>query len=180
MGITDAVLSLDGNLLFLESPTKGKERKLEAFDGLTGKQLWKVPDVYAAYPKIDSAGTVLGFAGKGNRYYLLDIASQTLDVVEVHPGCMSPKGSYYCGNPPGDPTGDPTANGLCLYQRGKKEPLLTLGLDSSAFRFPLFNSAGTHLAWPNPDGTFTLCDLEAVRRRLAEVGLGWEPISSAR
>jgi hypothetical protein len=49
-----------------------------------------------------------------------------------------------------------------------------IGPDSSAFRFPLFNLAGTHLAWGNTDGSVTVCNLPEINRKLNEVHLGWQ------
>jgi hypothetical protein len=63
---------------------------------------------------------------------------------------------------------------MLLFRRGRTEPLIALGIDSSDFRFPQFNLAGTHLAWGNADGTVTVCNLPEINRRLSEVGLGWE------
>ncbi|HEV2945825.1 MAG TPA: hypothetical protein VGX70_00520 [Gemmataceae bacterium] len=141
------------------------------FDFRSGKELWNFPEVYAAYPRIDSTSTVISFIGKDGKNYHLDITSKALEIVHVHSRCLGPKGDYWCANPPGVPA----PPGLSLYRRGKAEPLVTLGLESYDFRFSQFNRDGTHVAWGNRDGTVTVCDLPEINRRLREVGLNWEP-----
>ena len=58
---------------------------------------------------------------------------------------------------------------------GRKEPLVTLGLDfrSSWIAFPTFSTDGSLLAWGDDNGTVYVCHIENVRQRLAEIGLGW-------
>jgi hypothetical protein len=36
-----------------------------------------------------------------------------------------------------------------------------------------FSPDGRQLAWGNGNGSVSVCDLEEIQRRLAEVGLGW-------
>ena len=52
-------------------------------------------------------------------------------------------------------------------------PLAVLGIDAPVTIPPAFSAAGRQLAWGSMDGTVRVYDLEAVRARLAEVGLGW-------
>jgi hypothetical protein len=36
-----------------------------------------------------------------------------------------------------------------------------------------FNAAGTRLSWGHSDGRVTVCDLNEVQSRLAEIGFAW-------
>jgi WD40 repeat protein len=169
----NAVGWADGSQLILEVVESGPEKKLKAYDGLTGKELWLVPDVYdtrGASPRIDPTGKFLSFDGKDGAYYVLDIPSQSLANLENRSRAMGPGASYYFSRP----LGYPHQNGMLLFRRGRAEPLITLGIDFSQFNFPQFNLAGTHLAWGNTDGTVTVCDLPEINRRLKDVGLGWQ------
>jgi hypothetical protein len=58
--------------------------------------------------------------------------------------------------------------------RGDDEALLVaFGSSSMSSLVCPFSADGSHLAWGNVDGTVTVCDIQRVRQRLAEVGLGW-------
>jgi WD40 repeat protein len=171
--VTNWVGWVDGSQLIFEVQDPGPQKCLKAFDGLTGKELWSVPDVYdtrGASPIIDPTGKFLSFTGKDGACYLFDIHSRSLATLENHSKAMSPGATYYFGAS----QRYPNQNGMLLFRRGQTEPLITLGIDFSQFSFPLFNIAGTHLAWGNTDGTVTVCDLEEINRRLNKVGLGWK------
>jgi WD40 repeat protein/serine/threonine protein kinase len=174
-GVANGVGWADGRQLILEVVHSGPEKKLKAFDGLTGKELWLVPDVYdtgGGSPRIDPTGKFVSFDGKDVAAYVFDIPSQSLATLENLSRALGPGASYYFGRP----LGYPTQNGMLLFRRGRTEPLITLGIDFSDFnsKFPQFNIAGTQLAWGNSDGTVTVCDLPEINRRLKEVGLGWQ------
>jgi WD40 repeat protein len=174
-GVANAVGWADGSQLILEVVESGSQKKLKAYDGLTGKELWLVPDVYhtgGGSPRIDPTGKFLSFDGKDKPAYLFDIPSRTLTALENLSRALGPGASYYFGRR----LGYPTQNGVLLFRRGRTEPLITLGIDFSDFdsKFPQFNLAGTHLAWGNADGTVTVCDLPEINRRLKQVGLEWE------
>jgi WD40 repeat protein len=173
--VTNGVGWVNGNQLIFEVQDPGPQNKLKAFDGLTGKELWSVPEVYdpsGANPRIDPTGKVLSFNGKDGACDLFDIPSRSLTALENHAGAMGPGASYYSGTS----QRHPNPNGMLLFRRGRAEPLITLGIDFSDLnsKFPQFNLAGTHLAWGNTDGTVTVCDLPEINRRLKEVGLEWE------
>jgi hypothetical protein len=62
---------------------------------------------------------------------------------------------------------------LALCRPDGSSPLTVLS-DWSIPAFQMrFNPAGNLLAWGNPDGTVSVCDLEQLRERLNEVQLGW-------
>jgi WD40 repeat protein len=173
--VTNAVGWADGGQLILEVQAAGPQKKLEAYDGLTGKELWPVSDVYdtsGANPRIDPTGKVLSFNSNDGGCYLFDIPSRSLATLENRSRALGPGASFYFGRP----LGYANQNGMLLFRRGRAEPLITLGIDFSDFdsKFPQFNLAGTHLAWGNTDGTVTVCDLPEINRRLKEVGLDWQ------
>jgi hypothetical protein len=50
---------------------------------------------------------------------------------------------------------------------------LTLDIDDGAAQSPLFNAKSSQVLWGNKDGTITVCEINEVLRKLAEVGLNW-------
>jgi hypothetical protein len=117
-------------------------------------------------------------------------------LLEFHPGGVVPSSVPYrfVAIPDGTPLGpaippaeamSPGADllavrrndsfGFALHRRGDKHPLVVLGIDTliAPPERAAFSHDGSLLAWGNRDGTVTVCRLEDVRRRLAEVDLGW-------
>jgi WD40 repeat protein len=62
---------------------------------------------------------------------------------------------------------------LALVRRRAGTVLVMFVADSSPSGMVTFNPAGDLLAWGTTEGVVFVADLERVRQRLAEVGLGW-------
>jgi WD40 repeat protein len=151
-----------------------------AYDGPTGNFLWSKPcspDFYGAASSLwfDPAGTTMTLISDRN-------PNGVCHLVEMPSGKELPGPALYIGGvlalgPSAKLVGAPTSGppfGFRLFRHDDKTPLVTLGLDKRSFHGRSeFNRAGTQVAWGNEDGSVTLCDIDEVRRRLGEVGLGW-------
>jgi WD40 repeat protein len=83
------------------------------------------------------------------------------------PAALGPQAQFWVGQDLN------TGRGYAVYRTGEQEPLIVFGTDTPVVEEVRVNRAGTHLVWGNTDGTVIVCDLEQVRGRLDEVGLGW-------
>jgi serine/threonine protein kinase/WD40 repeat protein len=70
------------------------------------------------------------------------------------------------------PTHDSKDERYSLMEQGRDDPLLRIDPELLPGRF-YSNPDGRHLAWGRDDGSVAVLDLHEIRRRLAEVGLGW-------
>ena len=69
----------------------------------------------------------------------------------------------------------PNGQKRVLLRGDSDEVLFTLGdLNTTSFEHSPFSSDGRYVAGGNIDGTVTVCDIERVRQKLAELGLGWK------
>jgi serine/threonine protein kinase/WD40 repeat protein len=168
----------DGRFFIVEGRTgtgRGKH-SMKAFDSQTGKEIWSLPasdsfhDSLSSDWSLDPSGRrfLVGSATDDNRpFNLLELPTGRLIASwQQAASGLGPDGRHYVRK---------LDHGLALYRGGSTTALLNLGIDSrsSSFQFPPFNPAGTHVAWGNDDGTVSLCDINEVQTRLAELGLGW-------
>jgi WD40 repeat protein len=142
-----------------------RRRAVKAFDGLTGKVLWSLPG--EGINAIDPTGKLLA-VGLPSGMALVETASGK-EVAAVRGGISSlaPEARYY---------GDWGEHNLTVSLRrlGEAAPLVTLHRQVPIRSHSLpFSPDGRFMTWGNADGTVSVCDLEEVRRRLAEVGLAW-------
>jgi serine/threonine protein kinase/WD40 repeat protein len=152
----------------------GIHARLGLYDSSTGARRWWVPrepSPSTTRLEVDPAGKMVALAvvdDQNEKVRLLDLADgRELGTLPRY-GSLSPGAKYVSGR----------GGGLAfvLSRRDGREPLVTLGSDLlTASIHSRFSRDGRLLAWGNGDGTVTVCDLPEVRRRLAEVGLGWEP-----
>jgi eukaryotic-like serine/threonine-protein kinase len=153
--------------------SRGRLRRvLKVFDA-TGRELAALPTPRTA----DESTAMLVFEPTGK---LLGVFTTTTGLAEMtlfempacrevrklgfSPLCFSPGEVYYGVSGPG----------LALLGHGKSEPLVVFDPNQSLPTVqPQFDATGTRLAWGRTDGTVVVADLPEVRRRLAELGLGW-------
>jgi WD40 repeat protein/tRNA A-37 threonylcarbamoyl transferase component Bud32 len=156
----------------------GKQLSALAIDGLTGERLWSRPAPEAkgyAWVFVDPAGEVAGVSAHADGDEFLLLRATTGELVRSLP--RPPLGLGPGARQllmPGPTRGAGLHPGFALLPGPGTSPAVVLGIDDApSTGAALFSAAGDRLAWGNTDGTVTLCDLEAVRARLAEVGLGW-------
>jgi WD40 repeat protein len=155
---------------------KGPGTKLRqtfrVFDWASGNRLWSAPESKsqdAGFDAIDPTGKALAFHYGPNHddNLLMEIPSGKLL------GSYGPLGSLSPGAKLGTRFEGKPSYGISLLRPDEKSALVTLGIDSEVSSHPHFSPRGKHLAWGNTDGSVTVCDIDEVRRRLTELGLGW-------
>jgi serine/threonine protein kinase/WD40 repeat protein len=144
-------------------------RTVKAVDTATGKK--ELLSIAAPVPtdghhlaaRIDPTGKTVSVAFQHQPTGLFEMPSgKPAGSLGQSPQNLSPETKYWLSSP-----------AISLYRRQDESPLVTLDIDGMHSNQPLFNAAGSHVAWGNRDGTVTVCDLKEIQQRLAEVGLGW-------
>jgi hypothetical protein len=154
----------------------GPVRAIKCFDSANGSERWSFASARTALVSelvLDSAGASVAVradnrpAGK-----LLDVSTgEQRETLEPFPIAMSAGGVYWIAAT--SAKGPERSRGFAVYRRGEKAPFVTLGIDRAAVAPPIFSPDGKRLAWPNEDGTVSICDLEELRRKLAQAKLAW-------
>ncbi len=146
----------------------------KCFDGLTGKELWMSPSTrgqQSGVVAVDPLGKFLTFQrDAANSALLAELSSGViLKTVDFQPAALHWGPRLYAVN--GFPDG--SGRDISLFDDSSKTPLITFLRDGEAMGPVSFDAGGTQLGWGNPDGTATICDLNAIRMRLSQVGLAW-------
>jgi WD40 repeat protein len=173
--VDEAAAPLDGSYFAVQgqsSSPSGPRSFLNAFDGLTGVQRWSVALGKTNHlTALDPSGRLLAYS-TGEKASVCESVKMPSDPVFESVGdvkALSPEGAYWVMYT------DNWDNGVILHRRGSRRPLVHFWVDAPVFHKGLvFNHAGKLIAWGNPDGSVTVCDIEQIRQRLSEVGLGWE------
>jgi hypothetical protein len=133
-----------------------------------------MPQTTTGWLLLDPTGERLCYdAHDGGRMELVETATgRPVRAWDNRVLCLGPRAELAVafGAPP--PVGTGTTFGLCRL--GGAQPMAELSTESERSLQPVFSAAGDRVAWGNGDGTVTVCDLEAIRTRLAGIGLGWE------
>jgi eukaryotic-like serine/threonine-protein kinase len=154
---------------------RGPARALKCLDSVTGGERWSITSARTALVSdllLDAAGESVAVRADNRP------AGKLLDAATGNPRCdlerfpiaMSAGGAYFVEALSRDGLERP--HGFAVYRRGDKAPFITLGIDRAGGP-PVFSPDGAKLAWPNDDGTVSICVLEELRRKLAEAKLGW-------
>lgn len=156
-----ARIAIDGR----HGRTKAEYRWVKGFETVSGTEVWSFPFVtdQSLRLNIDTAGETVWFGT--NSTHSLRVNLRTGDVLSIADG----------GTPiaiSGDGTRWAVGGGY-LMASGRKEPQVMLGMDSKLSQYAEFDPKGRYLAWGSDDGTVGVYDLEEIRRRLSELGLGW-------
>jgi WD40 repeat protein len=176
VGLFTASASWDGNYFAIEGlcSTNGNvTRKILAIHAPDGRTVWQATstneDQWARNP-FSSSGAHLAYTTDGLRYQTVNLArpSEAPAPLAYPPAALGPQTSL--GAKRGDDRGG--ERGLTVFEDGS--PRVTLGLETAELLgSPAFDPSGRWLAWGNPDGTVSLCDLEEVRAQLKRSRLTW-------
>jgi hypothetical protein len=82
------------------------------------------------------------------------------------PTATTDTGEYQCLHLLGD------SPGCYLFHNGRSEPVVNLSPDAGATGVA-FDRTGKLMVWGGRDGAVVVCDIDEVRRRLNNLGLGW-------
>ena len=146
-----------------------------AYAGENGKPLWDIqlPENTFFSAQIDSTGEVLQYSvrpGLARRRTLpYQGPAETATKQDFQPALRRQIEFRPSGN---------DSMGLHLAVPGAAKPFLTLSPNqpAPAIDTDRFTPDGRILVWGNENGTVNVCDMENVRERLSEVGLGWEKL----
>jgi len=174
--VFDWAAALDDSCFVLNIVREEDARKRQfaiSFDALTGAERWSIPLQETLGPSLahDPTGRLLSIFPyeHADQGILVDVASgKTLGPLAVPPACLSPDANYLVLDAPGG-----RSRGYSLIRRGEKVPLVVLGIETAPACSPLFNRDGSRLAWGNSDGTVTVCNPEAIRKQVDDIGLAW-------
>jgi WD40 repeat protein len=180
-GVHCAAAPADGRYFVVEGQSgnaANRRQAILALDGTTGAVCWtkELPVVTSwAWELLDPQGELAALRtceDPANEVALIRLASgQTVDFVPGSPFCVGPGARQLIRSGPARP--GMTHPGFALLPRHGATPLVVLGIDSDPSSPCCFDHGGDLFIWGNGDGTVTVCHLEAVRTRLAVVGLGW-------
>jgi WD40 repeat protein len=162
----------------LEGKPGAWNRKIKAFDGLTGKEIFSIDSTWKRDSEkgveTDPSGRYLTIAvgqTAADDVIRLQVempAGKVLGPIEDLTKSVHPRSRYWLG------PNDTFPGALTLVRREDDKVLVSLGIDSEDhLAWPQFNASETHLAWGSAGGTVFVCDIAEVQRRLAEIGLGW-------
>jgi len=172
--------AFDGRLFLAEGIDQGvdgQRRAIKAFDSATGAERWSISSTrtpLVADLCLDPSGT-LAAVRTDNRdalTSLIDVSTgKSVDTLERIPICISPNVEYMVSGG-GKDTPD-LERGYGLFRRGASTPLIVLSFESTPTHCATFAARGGLLAWPNSNGTVSVCNLEQLRKRLLMVDLAW-------
>jgi serine/threonine protein kinase/WD40 repeat protein len=161
----------DGSVFVLAGLEKdrkdGGRTKLRGYEGTTGKMLWMEP-AGGKWLEMHRSGKRLAVSesSPGDSAIVRDPATgTTISAGQRGFASFSPPDKYWWGA---------EDLGLDLHRGGGTRPLVTLevGYHSPIVR-TISDAEERYLLMGHEDGSATMCDIEEVRRRLADLDLGW-------
>jgi serine/threonine protein kinase/WD40 repeat protein len=166
--------AFDGSVFVLvgleTGPENGRRTMVRGYDGASGEKLWEMPWA-------DSRERGLAMHPRRRLVALpgCDLSEPTF-VLDLLTGKILRTGhSVYAGfSPPDKYWWHGVDGGLELYRSGQERHFLTLGVGSQPNAdAEVFDATEQRLLSGHADCSVRICDIEEVRRRLADLGLGW-------
>jgi hypothetical protein len=174
--VTQLLIAREGAHFAVEGlrGSNGDQRSIRAYDGLTGRELWKfdaLPVDGNGWLRADPEDRLLALRPR-TEGILVEMPSGRVNSIFPGlradlPSALGP-GARYRVRRTERPYGHHLSRGDSL------EDLIVLGLDIESLCVVMqFDRAGKHFGWGNVDGSVCVCDLTQLRARLASIGLGW-------
>jgi len=171
-GVTTAAISRNGSYIVAvgRGGPDGQRQTIRIYDGISGKEVGTLPlnkTDAEPYLRLDTIGKILAYTpANGEQTTLVDVPSgRVRGILPGAPLSLGPGGNYWVSRLPGP--------GHTLLRTQDGRSLVMVAIDAEMSTDGSFSPDGRLWAWGHVDGSVTVCDLPAVQRRLAEVGLGW-------
>jgi WD40 repeat protein len=167
--VDSAVLSRDGQHVVVQGLGADGEPTIRMYATLTDKELKKIeqkrPDLGVALA-LDPGGELLVVGSEGDRSaVLLNFPSlEFAGKLDDKPRALGPAAELWVR--------DHSDRQFALVRR--KDGAVLVPFSADTVTAPgVFDKAGTQWVWGHRDGRVTVCDVNTVRQRLAEINLGW-------
>jgi WD40 repeat protein len=178
--VYNAAVAPDGHTVVFEgvhdSPD-GRRRTVRALDGLTGAERWSLRSHRSVSHGLllrDPTGRLLALrlSDGSEDWMIADLRTGKSKVTLPYvPWAVGPEGTDLdlsgVGHEPD------VKQGYLLRRRGSTSYRVALGIDSTPSSRPEFSRDGRWGVWGTADGSVLVCDLPAIRARLAQAELGW-------
>jgi len=169
------VAAPDGSVFVVEGlgkdPKEGGLTTFSGYDGASGKKLWEMAlsDSRERELEMHPSGRLVALFGYDLNDSKIVLDPSTGKAVRTGPydrASFSPPDKYWWRGVQG---------GLGLFRRGDDRSLLTLGAGSQPIEGwrPVFDAPQRRLLCGDRGGSVRVCDIEEVRQRLTDLGLGW-------
>jgi hypothetical protein len=178
--LLQVVPTRDGRLFIAEgiqqSPN-GQQRFIKAYDARTGTELWSHSSTrteLAGTLVLEPAGRLLAFRtdNREDEGALVEIATgQVIEHLKPFPVSMGIDARALVQL--GSRDQGTKRRGYAVFHCGDASPRVLLGIETTTSFRPLFSPNGQALTWSNADGSVSVCHLQPLRERLAQVGLEW-------
>ena len=160
------------------SGPEGNTRTINAYNAATAAKLWSIPSGRARQGAagffFDPTGKVLSIElhGRTDLATLFEMPHRAaLGSLDQHPISIGPGGTIWLGVTHSEV--DQTLT-YAIHDRQRTLPVLQIAITSNSVSVLIqFSPDGQQVVWGNSDGSVSVCDLDAVKHRLADVDLGW-------
>jgi serine/threonine protein kinase/WD40 repeat protein len=178
--LLSAIPTQDGRMFIAEGihqGPNGQQRTIKAYDALTGAERWSISSTRTELSPtivLDPAGRLLALRtdNREDEGVQVEVESgRVLGALKPFPVSMGVDAGVMIQLGSRDQGAE--RRGYALFQRGDSSPRVFLGIETSTSFCPLFSRDGESLSWSNVDGSVSVCNLQQVRQRLAQVGLEW-------
>ncbi len=174
LGVSNTTESRDGRYFVVEGKQSNASefrRIIKAYDGFTGKGLWRVVSTRtnaSGTMPIDPSGRFIAFHSEdGLKASMVELSSGSrIKLLPWMPDAIGPAGGYF--------TVRESARGFLLFKDTDPIPIVSLGIDGGdSSALPQFDPTGNKLAWGNTEGTVIVCNLKEINEQLRRVQLQW-------